>query len=141
VAIAPRLLKRHKLSLFNKVSKSDDAPSARALVHSKKSSGDQNISRTKASSDQNVPEHQKATFEVAKKFMEAIVFRKTPWPKLSDDKYWMVEEGSKIVIEAQDRQGALADTPGDTPSVCQLPSGISLKIDLQTREAVSLEFC
>ena len=39
---------------------------------------DQNIPQPKASSDQNVPQYQKATFEVAKRFMEAIVFMKTP---------------------------------------------------------------
>jgi len=53
----------------------------------------------------------------------------------------MVEEPWKLAIEAQDRQWALAGAPVGTPSVCQLPSGPSLKIDPQTREAVSLEFC
>jgi hypothetical protein len=73
--------------------------------------------------------------------MEAIVFTKTPWPILSDEKYSMVEEAWKLAIEAQDRQRALAGAPVGTPSVCQLPGGPSLKIDPQTREAVSLEFC
>jgi hypothetical protein len=73
--------------------------------------------------------------------MEAIVFTKTPWPILSDDKYSMVEEAWKLAIEAQDRQRALAGAPPGTPSVCQLPSGPSLKIDPQTREAVSFGFC
>jgi hypothetical protein len=53
----------------------------------------------------------------------------------------MVEEAWKLVIEAKDRQWALAGAPVGTPSVCQLPSGPSLKIDPQTQEAVSLEFC
>jgi len=52
----------------------------------------------------------------------------------------MVEEAWKLAIEAQDRQRALAGAPVGTPSVCQLPSGPSLKIHCQTREAVSLEF-
>ena len=66
---------------------------------------------------------------------------KTPWPILSDDKYSMVEEAWKLTLEAQDRQRALAGAPVGTPSVCQLPGGPSLKIDLQTQETVSLEFC
>jgi len=41
-----------------------------------------------------------ATIELAKRFMEAIVFRKTPWPILSDDKHSMVEETWKLAIEA-----------------------------------------
>jgi len=53
----------------------------------------------------------------------------------------MVEEAWKLAIEAQDRQRALAGAPVGTQSVCQLHSGPFLKLDLQTREAVSLEFC
>jgi len=45
------------------------------------------------------------------------------------------------VIEAQDHQRAIAGAPVGTPSVCQVPGSPSLKIDLRTREAVSLEFC
>jgi len=52
----------------------------------------------------------------------------------------MVEEAWKLAIEAQDRQRALAGAPAGTPSVCQLPSGPSLKIDPQTQVAVSLGF-
>jgi len=44
----------------------------------------------------------------------------------------MVEEAWKLAIEAQDRQEAFAGAPAGTPSVCLLPSGPSLKIDLQT---------
>jgi hypothetical protein len=139
-SMAPPLLKRQKSALLNKSSESDRATSAQALPQPK-SSGDQNALQPKASADQNVPQHQKATFEVAKRFMEAIVFTKTPWPILSDDKYSMVEEAWKLAIEAQDRQRALAGAPPGTPSVCQLPSGPSLKIDPQTREAVSFGFC
>jgi len=73
--------------------------------------------------------------------MEAMLFMMTPWPILSDDKYSVVEEASKLPIEAQDRQRPLAGAPVGTPSVCELTSGPSLKIDPQTREAVSLEFC
>jgi hypothetical protein len=79
--------------------------------------------------------------EVAKRFLEAIVFTKTPWPILSNDKYSTVEEAWKLTIEAQDRQRALAGAPAGTPSVCQLPSSPFLKIDPQTREAVSIGFC
>ena len=104
--MAPPLLKRQKSALLNKSSESDHAPSAQALPQPK-SSGDQNSPQFKASANQNVPQHQKATFEVAKTFMEAIVYTKSLWPILSDDKYWMVEEAWKLAIEGQDRQRAL----------------------------------
>jgi len=139
--MAPALLKCQKSSLLDKLSESDRAPSTQALVLPNQSSGDQNSPQPKSSSDQNVPQHQNATFEVAKRFMEAIIFTKTPWPILSDDKYLMVEEAWKLAIEAQDRQQALAGAPVGTPSVCQLPGGPSIKIHPQTRQAVSLEFC
>jgi len=90
-SMAPPLLKRQKSALINKSSESDRAPSAQALPQPK-SSGDQNALQPKASADQNVRQHQKATFQVAKRFIEAIVFTKTPWPILSDDNYSMVEE-------------------------------------------------
>jgi len=138
--MAPPLLKCQKSTLLNKLSESDRAPSTQVLPL-RMSSGDQNVPQPKASADQNVPQHQKATFEVAKRFMEAIVFTKTPWPIISDDKYSMVNEAWKLAIEAQDCQRALAGAPVGTPSVCQLPGGPSLKIDPQTREAVSLQFC
>jgi hypothetical protein len=121
-AIAPPLLKRQK-SVIN-ISRESDVVQALPLP--------------KASGDHNVPQHQKATFEVAKRFMEAIVFTKTPWPIISDEKYSMVDEAWKLAIEAQDRQRALAGAPVGAPSVCQLPSGPSLQIDPQTREAVSV---
>jgi hypothetical protein len=105
------------------------------------SSWDQNAAKPKTSADQNVPQNQKATFKVAKRFIKAVVFTKTSSQILSDDKYSMVEEACKLAIEDQDHQRPLAGAPGGTPSVCQLPGGPSLKIDLQTREAVSLEFC
>jgi hypothetical protein len=73
--------------------------------------------------------------------MEAILFTKTPWPILSDYKYSIVEEAWKLAIEAQYCQQALAGASVDMPSVCQLPSGLSLKVDLPIREAVSLGFC
>jgi len=73
--------------------------------------------------------------------MEAIVFTKTPWPILSNDKYSMIEEAWKLAIETQDHQRALAGAPVGTPSVSQLPGGPSLKIDPQTREAVNLPIC
>ena len=85
-AIAPRLLKCQK-SVIN-ISRESDVVQALPLP--------------KASGDHNVPQHQKATFEVAKRFMEAIVFTKTPWPIISDEKYSMVDEAWKLAIEAQD---------------------------------------
>jgi hypothetical protein len=70
--------------------------------------------------------------------MEAIVFTMTPWPNISGNKYSMVDNAWKLAIEAQDCQRASAGAPVGIPSVCQLPSGPSLKIDPQTREAVSV---
>jgi len=58
-AMAPPLLKRQESALLNKSSESDRAPSARALVLPNKSSGDHNIPLPKASSDQNVSQHQR----------------------------------------------------------------------------------
>jgi len=80
----------------------------------------------------------KATFEIGKRFMEGIVFTNTPWPIISDEKYVMVDIAWKRTIGAHDRQWALAGAPVGTPSVCQLPGGPSLTINLQTREAVSV---
>ena len=103
-----------------------------------KAGANQNAPQPKAGGDHNVPEHQKATFEVGKWFMEAIVFTKTPWPIISNEKYSIVDEAWKLAIEAQDRQRPLAGAAVGAPSVCQLPGGPSLKIDPLTREAVSV---
>jgi hypothetical protein len=52
--------------------------------------GDQTVPQPKAGGgDHNVSQHQKATFEVAKQFLEAIVFTMTLWRILSNEKYWM----------------------------------------------------
>jgi hypothetical protein len=134
-AMAPPLLKRQK-STVNILRESEIVP-AQALPLPK-AGGDHSVPQPKAGGDHNVPQHQKATFEVAKRFMEAIVFTKTPWPIISDEKYTMVDEAWQLAIEAQDRQRALAGAPVGAPSVCQLPGGPSLKIDPQTREAVSV---
>ena len=139
-SMAPPQLKRQKSAHLNKSSESDHAPSAQALPQPK-SSGDQNAPQPKASADQNVPQHQKTTSEVARRFMGAIVIMKTPWAILSDDKYSMVYEAWKLAIEDQDHQQPWAGAPVGTPSVCQLPSSPSLKIDSPTWEAVRLEFC
>jgi hypothetical protein len=62
--------------------------------------------------------------------MEAIIFTKNPLPILSDNMYLMVEEAWTILVtEAQDHLWALAGALEGTPSVCQLPSSPSLKID------------
>jgi len=134
-AMAPPLLKHQTSSLVNILSEPDHAPSSRALVLSNMSSGNKNIPQPKASSDQNVPQHQKATLDAAKWFMEVIIFTKTPWLIPSDDKYSMVKEAWNLAIDAQDRQRVLAGAPVGTPFVCQLPGGPSLKIDPQTCEA------
>jgi hypothetical protein len=77
--------------LLNKLSVTDHGP----LVLPNQSSGDQISPQPKASSDQIVPQHEKATLEVAKRFIKVIVFTKSSWPILSDDKYSMVEEPLK----------------------------------------------
>jgi hypothetical protein len=133
-AMAPPLLICQKSAI--NISRESDIVQVLPLA---KAGGDQNVPQQKpGSGDHNIPQHHKAMFEVAKRFIEAIVFTKTPWPIISDEKYSMVDEAWKLAIEAQDRQGALAGAPGGAPSLCQLPGGLSLKIDLQTREAVSV---
>jgi hypothetical protein len=44
----------------------------------------------------------------------------------------MLDKAWQLVIEAQDRQQALAGAAVGTPSACQLPGGPSLKISSQT---------
>jgi len=131
--IARPLLKRKKSAI--NISCESDVVQALPLTMA---GGDNNVPQPKAGGDLKVPQHKKATFELAKRFMEAIVFTKTPWPIISDGKYWMVHNASKLAIEAQDHQRALAGTAVDTPSACRLPVGPSLKHDPQTREAVSV---
>jgi len=133
--MAPPLLKR-QMSTINILCESDIRP-AQALPLPM-AGGDLSVPQSNAGGDHNVLQQQKATFEVGKRFMETIVFIKTPWPIISNEKYSMVDEASKLPIEAQDRQRALAGALIDTPSVCRLPGGPSLKIDRQTREVVSL---
>ena len=133
-AMVPPLLKRQKSTI--NISRESDIVQALPLP---KAGGDLNVPQQKpGGGDHNVPQHQKATFEVAKRFMEAIVFTKTPWPMISDQKYSMVVEAWKLAIDAQDRLRAIAGAPVAAPSVCQLPGGPSHKIDPQTREAVSV---
>jgi len=50
----------------------------------------------------------------------------------------MVDEAWQLAIEAQYRQRALAGAPVGAPSAYELPGGASLKINPQTREAVSV---
>jgi hypothetical protein len=132
--MAPPLLKRQKSTI--NISHESDIVQALPLP---KAGGDQNVpQQTSGGGDHNVPQHQTATFEVAKRFMEIIVFTKTPWPIISNEKYSMVDEAWHLAIEAQDQQRALAGAPVGAPSVCQLPRGPSLKINLQTQDAVSV---
>jgi hypothetical protein len=133
--MAPQLLKCQK-STINILRESDIVPTRTLPLP--KAGGVQNVPQPKAGGDDNISHHQKAIFEVAKRFMEAIVFTKTPWPIISDGKYSMVDEAWQLAREAQHHQRALAGAPVGTPSVCQLPGGPSLKIDSQTREAVNV---
>jgi len=112
--IAPPLLKLQK-SVIN-ISRESDVVQALPLP---KASGDQNVPQLKAGGDYNGSRHQKATFEIVKGFMQAIVFTKTPGPMISDEKYSMVDEAWKLAFKAQDRQRALAGAPIGTPAICQ----------------------
>jgi len=80
VAIAPPLLKYQK-SAINR-SRLSDVLLALPLP---KAGGDHNVPQPKAGGDHNVPQNQQATFEVVKRFMEAIVFTTTPWSMISDE--------------------------------------------------------
>jgi len=64
--------------------------------------GDHSVPQPKAGGDHDIPLHRQATFEVAKRLMEAIVFTNTPWPIISDEKYSMVDKAWQMAIEAQD---------------------------------------
>jgi len=79
-AMAPPLLKRQESPLLNRLAECNLAPSSMALVVRNMSSRDQNNLQPKVTSDQNVPQNQKATFEVARWLMEAIVLKKNHWP-------------------------------------------------------------
>jgi len=132
-AMVPSLLNRQKSAI--NISWKSNIVQALPLP---KAGGNHNVPQPKAGGDHNVPQHQKATFEVAKRFMEAIVFTKTPWAIISDEKYQMAEEAWTLSIEAQDHQWPIAGASIGTPSVFQLPGGPSLKINPQTRDAVSV---
>ena len=123
------LLKRQK-STINIFRCSDSIPTQ---AHPFPKAGeDHSITQPKAGGNDHVAHHQKATFEVATWFMKAIVFTKTSWPIISDEKYLMVDKAWQLAVEAQDRQQVLAGAPVGTPSGCQLPSGPSLQINLHT---------
>jgi hypothetical protein len=124
-------LLNHQMSTINISCKSD---TDQAPLHPQ-AGADQNVPQQKPGrGEYNSPQHQMATFEVARRFMEAIVFTKTPWTNISDEKYSMVDEAWQLAIQAQDCQRALAGAPVVAPSVCQLPGGPSFKTDPQTRE-------
>jgi len=94
--MAPALLKCQK-STVNILREFEIIP-AKALPLPK-AGGDHSVPQPKAGGDHNVFQHQKATFEVAKRFMEAIVFTKTPWPIISDEMYTMVDKAWQLAIE------------------------------------------
>jgi len=72
-AMAPPLLKREKLTII--ISRESDIVQPLPL---RKAGADQNVPQPKpGGGDHNVPQHRKATIEVAKRFMEVIVFTKT----------------------------------------------------------------
>jgi hypothetical protein len=138
-SMAPPLLKCHKSALLNTSSKSDRAPSPQVLLQFK-SSGNQDVPHSKSSADPHIAEHQKATVEIATRFMEAIVFMQTPCVILFNDMYAMLDEGWELAIATQNHQRVVAGAPVNAPLECELPSRPSFKIDLQTRTALSLGF-
>jgi hypothetical protein len=87
-AIPPPLPKREK-STINILPQSDIVPTQGLPLH--QSGGNQIIPQQKGGGDHNVAQHAKATFNVAKWFIEAILFTKTHWQIISNEKYWMVD--------------------------------------------------
>jgi hypothetical protein len=134
-AITPALLKCEK-STINIFCQSD-VVRAHALPLPK-SGGEHTVPHHKASGDHSIPPHHGATFEIVKQFMEAIILTNTPWPNISDEKYWSVGKALKLAIEVQDGQQALVGASVGTPSVCKLPGGPSLNIDLQAKDSGSV---
>jgi hypothetical protein len=88
-AIALRFLKQQKLTIS--ILRVSDVVPAQALPLPK-AGGDQNVSQPMASREHKVTPHRKVTFQVAKRFMAAIVLTKPPWGIISDEKYSMVNE-------------------------------------------------
>jgi len=72
-AIASLLLRCQKSAI--NISRESDV--VQALLRPK-ARGDYNVPQPNACGDHNFPQYQKATFEVAKWFMETIIFTKTP---------------------------------------------------------------
>jgi hypothetical protein len=93
------------------------------------------VPQPKASGDHNVAQHQKAFFEISKRFMDVIVFPKTHWLIISNEQYPMSDETWKLAIEAHDHLRAVAGGSVGTPSGRQLPSGSSRKIYPQNQHA------
>lgn len=85
-----------------------------------------------------VSHYQKAACEIVKRFMTAIVFTKTPLPIMSHEEYSIVNNASKLDINAQDDQQVFAGASAASPSVCQFPRCPWCKINLQTKEAVNI---
>ena len=131
-AVAPTLVRCQK-SVIN-ISRESDVVQAQPLPLARR---DQNIPQLMASGDYNVSEHRKVAFEVAKRFMEEMVFTKICWQIISDEMYSMVKKVWKLPIEAQHGQRTWAGAPVGTSSVCQL-RGASLKINQQTQDTVSV---
>jgi len=139
VVMPPPLLKCQKSILLNRLWVSDYASAQENLLF--KSIGDQNVAQPKASGDQLDHQQKGATSYVAQHLMGAIVLMKSHWPILSDGQYSIADEALIIAIEVHDCQWALAGAPVGTSSVCPLPGGPSLKIDLKTQQAIRLRFC
>jgi len=87
-AIAPQLLKQLK-STINIICESDIVPTPALPLPMV--GGDQNVTQPNSGGDHHVLRHPMATIEVAKWFMETIVFTMIPWPISSDERYLTVD--------------------------------------------------
>jgi hypothetical protein len=70
--------------------------------------------------------------------METIVCTKNPWQVSSDDWNSMVDAAWKLAIKAQDCQYTWVTASVVSLCVSQLRSGLSLTLDAQTDDAVSV---
>jgi len=138
VAIVLPQLKHQKTTLLNKLTRCDYAAPA-IVCPLPKCSRDWKIEQCKASGIQFISTYKMATVQIAYRLMKAIVFTKTPWPILSNEKCTMVAEACKLAFEAHNHQCPFPATPVCVPFPCWLPRGLSVNIDLQGHDAVSLQ--
>jgi len=139
-AMAPPLLKWQKSTFLHKLSVSDHTLSTQALPLYK-SSGDQECSTTQGQCRSESSAIPKGYFCGSEKVHGGNRKQEDSLFNFICNIYLMVKKAWKLAIEGQNSQWALAGPGVGMPSVCQLPGGPSLTIDLQTPEGVSLGYC